>query len=61
MFAQVNLMSPEDETTKRMHERLLKLLEDLRVEEKGKGAGKPKNLPRGDYKEFVRLVSVGIV
>ena len=45
----VALISPEDDLTRRMFARLLDLLSRI---------GQGKHLPRGDYKEFLRIVSV---
>ena len=45
----VALISPEDDLTRRMFARLLDLLSKI---------GQGKQLPRGDYKELFRIVSV---
>ena len=58
----VELMAPEDDVTRRMSVRLALLLKKLDAKDKkldGKGKEKKsKILPRGDYLEFFRLVSV---
>ena len=48
--------------TRRMSLRLATILEQLEGDaETCKKAKKSKNLPRGDYLEFVRLTSVGFI
>ena len=58
----VELLAPEDDVTRRMSVRLAIMLEQLEGDVKAcKKAKKTKNLPRGDYLEFVRLTSVCII
>ena len=52
---QAALVAPEDDVTRRLHERLVSLLTEMA--EEGAEDGK-KHLTRGDYLEFYRLVSV---
>ena len=55
----VALVAPEDDVTRRMAVRLAILLEKLEGDaEACRKAKKSKTLPRGDYLEFVRLISV---
>ena len=49
-------MTPEDDVTRRMQGRLFSLLDKL-VGKEGE-AKKSNALPRGDYLEFARVVSV---
>ena len=53
------MIAPEDEVTRRLSLRLPAILEAL--EGDPKASKKQKNLPRGDYKEFVRLISVSFI
>ena len=54
LLTKVEMMEPKDDVTRRMSVRLAILLEKLDGEE----AKKSKTVPRGDYLEFVKLVSV---
>ena len=58
-ICKVELVAPEDDVTRRMAVRLSCLLEKLEGDANAcRKAKKSKTLPRGDYLEFVRLISV---